>query len=279
MRHAILLIITSATACSFELGATGGVDASPNVEGDDSTSVDAAPMQDGAQADAPPAQVVCTTSDGSLKLCLEFEDPALGTALDGSGLAHHAAVSGATVATREIPSTSRAIGVTTTAAIMIPDTTDLDLQTVTMTAWVQRSSLPTNGQRFGIVDVGRRQAALAIDDQGRVNCFVKTSTTIWVGIGGSTAAGEWALLACTYDAPTLCAYSFRNGSATPSVTCGETDGETLDTSSSAGSTIGALFDTSNNPSSRLKGNLDSVRIYSRTLSETELCTAGGLSGC
>jgi hypothetical protein len=227
----------------------------------------------------PPPQVTCTTSDGSLRLCIEFEDETLGTALDGSGLAHHASVSNATAAMRDVPELSRAIRVAGSTSIMIPDTNDLDLQELTISAWVQRSATPSTGQRYGVVDVGNRQAALAIDSAGRVVCFVKTEDTIWFRPGGSTATNEWALVACTYDAPNLCVFSFRNGSSTPSTSCGTTDGASLDTSVASGSTIGALFDDSNNPSSRFAGNLDSVRIYGRALSEAELCTAGDLSGC
>jgi len=269
-------------ACSFTPPTTAdGVDAAPNVQVDAHVpSVDGAVNETDAAVglDAPP-QITCTTSDGSLKLCLEFEDTGLAVAVDGSGLHHDATMAAASATTRDVPVNSRAIGVAGTTAILIPDTNDFDSQTVTISAWVQRSALPSNGQRFGVVDVGRRQAALAIDDQGRVTCFVKTSANIWFIPGGSTTLNQWALAACTYDAPTLCAYSFRNGSSTPSVVCGNTDGATLDTSTASGSAIGALLDTQNNPSSRLAGNVDSVRVYSRALSESELCNANALSGC
>ena len=276
MRLRVPILISLAAACSFE-ASVDGVDA--GTSSDAQASIDAAPSTDAAVTlDAAP-QVVCTSSDPSLRLCIEFEDPTLGIALDGSGLENHASVAGVTSTTRAVPATSQAVGVTASTEIMIPDTADFDLQTLTMTAWVQRTALPDFDERFGVIDVGQRQAALAIDDLGRVTCFVKTSSTLWFRTGGSTGNGEWALAACTYDAPRLCAWSFRNGSSTPDVVCGNTNSAPLDTSASSGSTIGALLDSSSTPSSRFSGNIDSVRIYSRALSEAELCMSGGLSGC
>jgi hypothetical protein len=224
--------------------------------------------------------VTCSTTDSSLKLCLELEDASVGTALDGSGQQHHASVSGASASTRDVPAVSRALQVGASSAIMIGDTPDFDLQTLTISAWVKRSGSPSLDQRYGIVDVGRKQAALALDDQGRVVCMVKTDFDIWIGTGfAATAIDEWSLVACTYDAPELCMYTFKNGSSNPDVDCGATDGEPLDMSINAGGTIGALFDSSNQPSSKLAGSVDSIRVYGRALTESQLCNANGLSGC
>jgi hypothetical protein len=282
MRQQASIICCVLAGCSFQAPEQGaGVDGSSDPMIDGARSIDAPPPAiDGAiPVDAPPAQVLCTTSDGALKLCLEFEDPTLGIALDGAGGSHDAIVTAATATTRDIPTTSRAIGLGATSSVMIPDSAAFDLQTVTLSAWIQRSALPASGRSYGVIDLGRRQASLSIDDTGHAVCAVKTDTTLWFRSGGTTAVNEWALAACTYNAPTLCTYVWRNGNPTASVTCGTTDGEPLDTSTNAGEAIGALLDTSNNPSSRFTGKLDAVRVYGRELTETELCTAGGLSGC
>jgi hypothetical protein len=267
-------------ACSFDR--TGSVD---NGEGPDAArKADAPPgtnPPDAADIDAPPQQVTCTTSDPALKVCLEFEDSSLAaTALDGTAGAHHATLTSVTAGTRDVPGNSRAATVGAASSIMLADSTDFDVQTVTLAAWVRRTATPSSGSRFGIIDIGRRNAGMAIDSGGNVLCFVKTSQNLWVRSGGGTATNEWAFAACTYENDELCAYSFRNGSATPSVQCGiTTDGLPLDTGDGQG-TIGALFDlTSGALMQHFIGSIDAVRVYNRALTESQLCDSAGLSGC
>lgn len=270
-----VLSICLLAACSYT-PATGEI--APDAETGQLPNDPPPPSPDASVTlDAPP-QVTCTTSDSSLALCLEFEDTTQALAIDGSGHGHDAAINGTTPITRDVPASSRALTIAN-GSIMVGDSSDLDSQTLTISAWVRRTSKPAAGQRYGIVDIGRKQAALAIDDDGNVVCMVRTEFDIWVGTGGVTSANEWSLVACTYDAPDLCMYVFKNGSAEPSVECGSTDGAALDVSVNAGGAIGALFDTANQPVSKLAGAVDSIRIYSRALTEKQLCEANGLSGC
>lgn len=278
MRH--LIAILAVTACSYTPPSAeiAGVDA-PGQEPDASTNPPPPPT-DSSVEPPPPPQVTCTTSDPSLKLCLEFEDAGTAVALDGSGAQHDASLTGVTATTRDVPANSRALQLGASSTIMIGDSPDFDVQTLTISAWVKRSATPAAGQRYGVVDVGRKQAALALDDTGRVTCMVRTDFDVWVGTGfQATSTNEWSLVACTYDAPELCMYTFKNGSSNPDVECGDTDGEPINMSVNAGGTIGALFDASNQPISKLAGSVDSIRVYGRALTENQLCTANGLSGC
>lgn len=278
MRPSIALCLLAACSFTPPSNATDpGVDAPPGpppVDAREEPQGDAPPPT----PDAPPPQVTCTTSDGALSVCLEFEDPVLGTAVDGSGRGHDATVTGATALMRDVPAVSKAIGVAAGTTIRVAETTDLDLPEVTVAAWVQRVGTPSSGQRYGVLDIGTRQTAISIDDQGRAICSVKDDANIWVRSGGTTGSGEWAFIACTFDAPELCTYVFRNGSTTPSVTCGNTDGDPLDTSDTNGMLVGALF-SNGNPASRLAGAIDAIRVYGRALTETELCNSAGLTGC
>ncbi len=278
MRHTLVLSLLLA-ACSYSppVGEAVDVDA-PGQEPGDPPPPPPPGTDAGVVLDTPP-QVTCTTSDSSLALCLELEDDTTTVAIDGSGKQHDAAINNATATTRDVPVTSRALTLTSSSAMMIGDSPDFDLQTLTISAWVRRTASPSAGQRFGVFDVGRKQAAMALDDQGRVVCMVRTDFDVWVGTGGATALNEWSLIACTYDAPELCMYTFKNGSSNPTVECGNTDGEPIDMSVNAGSTVGALFDPANQPVSGLAGAIDSTRVYGRALSESQLCTANGLSGC
>jgi hypothetical protein len=277
MRNAIAWSLVLA-ACSYTPPDNREIDTDAPVLPNPTDPDGPLPPDSAVDIDAPP-QVTCTTTDTSLKLCLELEDQSTGVAIDGSGGNHDAAVTNATAATRNVPVTSRALTVGSSSSIMIGDSSDFDVQTLTISAWVKRSATPSFNQRYGVVDVGRKQAALALDDQGRVVCMVRTAQDIWVGTGGATSVNEWSLVACTYDAPDLCMYTFKGGSSTPTVECGQTDGAAIDMTVNAGGTIGALFDSSNQPISKLAGSIDSIRVYGRALSESQLCTANGLSGC
>ena len=278
MRHTCALLIL--TACSYtpSPGETTADTDAPVTQPPADGPAQPPPPDGDVVLDSPP-QVTCTTSDNTLALCLELEDSSTDVAIDGSGKQHDAAITSATATTRDVPETSRALTLGTSSAVMIGDSPDFDLPTLTISAWVRRTATPGFNQRYGVVDVGRKQAALAIDDDGNVVCMVRTDFDVWVGTGGATAVNEWSLVACTYDAPELCMYVFRNGSASPSVECGNTDGQPLDMSVDAGGTIGALFDAANQPVSKLRGDIDSIRIYGRALTENQLCTANGISGC
>jgi hypothetical protein len=278
MRRAWVALIFA--GCSFDPPGAANVDVDAAIGVDPPIDTSPEPQPDAAvPIDAMPAAAACGTSDPALELCLELDEPSLAIARDGSGKLHDAAMTNVTAATRSVPETSPALKIAGTSTITIADTADFDHAAFTISAWVQRTSLPAFNQRYGVVDVGNRQAALAIDDDGNATCLVKTVDDIWVGTGGSTTLNQWALVACTYQAPQLCTYVFRNGSATATKICGNTDGAAVDMSVNAGGTVGALFDAANQPAQRLAGNIDSVRYYSRALTQTQLCTAGGLTGC
>jgi hypothetical protein len=279
-RVGTFLLIWAASACSFESRVTGG-DAGDDVAGDAAVGEDGM-TPDAPAPDAPPAPVTCTITDPDVRLCLELDDVNVSSmAVDGSGLEHHATVGNVSVATRNIPTSSQAIGIMSDTAIVIADSADFDLQEFTITAWVQRTALPQFGQEYGVVDFGRQQASLAIDDEGRVSCFVRVDGQAWYWPNGSTTNGEWALAACSYETPLLCATVFRNGDpATGTRTCGSTGTGTVSTSINTGGTIGALFaSASGELRSRFAGNVDSIRVYDRELSEQEICAKSGLIGC
>lgn len=277
MRWLCLLVVAG---CSFE-APPGGIAPDAASPGSDAPPGEPPPPPADAPPSDPPPQVTCTTSDGALEVCLELDDASFSTVVrDGSGHGRDATVANLATATRDVPVVSQAGAISTTTSVRIAETSALETEASTLMAWVQRSALPGTGGRFGVIDIGRRQAAMGIDDTGHVVCFVKTDTTIWVRPGGSTRLNEWALAACTYDPPLLCAYSFRNGSSSPEVTCGNTDGAALDTSSTSGTSIGALFDVDTGSLlSHFRGNVDGIRIYSRALSQDELCNSGNIPGC
>lgn len=268
-------------ACSFAPAATG-FDASTGGGGADADVTpgdDAAPPIDGAvDPDAPPQQVTCTTSDPDLRLCLEFEDPTPGTAVDGSGLGHDATVAAATPAVRDVPVTSNALGINVETAIRVGATADHALQTITIAGWVRRTATPSF--EYGVIDIGDGQTQATIDEDGKAVCHVFDGFTPWFRPGGTVTLNEWDFIACTYDSPTICTYVFHGANPAPDVVCGNTDGFALDTSDTTGTTIGALpANDDDGLNSHLIGAVDAIRIYARALTAAELCASAGLTGC
>ena len=272
-------MLVGCAACSFRpLGAASDAPAMPlhdsEVTGDGPVTPPDGPELVG-DGDAPANS--CTTTDASLRLCLELDEQGLATAstaLDSSGRGHDPAIANLTVVTRTVPTSSQAVQLSSTSTITIPQQTDFDLQQFTLTAWIKRgASAPAQTQ--GVIDTGT-QYSLSIDTFGRVQCGVThNGTTTYPGLA-QTGGNEWDLVACTYDGANLCGYAFQNGSATPQTACnGYTN--SLDTNAGYGTTIGQwALPTSG---SQFIGSLDQVRIYARALSRAELCTAAGLSGC
>jgi hypothetical protein len=265
MRGATLALLV---ACGFHHGVVppGGGDDAPGTP-------DARQPPDGSGSPDTPFVATCGTTDPALVWCLEFDEPGLANAtvaLDGSGLHHDPAISNVGVVTRTLPASSQAIATTASSSITLAKPSDFNLQAFTLSAWVS----PFSSNELGIIDT-EKQYTLSINSANQtVECAV-TSGANTTGYGGVsvTAQGEWDLVACTFDGQHVCSFSFRNGSTNGQPGCANhnTALATAGTTSSVGEWV--------NGTSHFVGAIDQVRLYSRALSETELCVAGGISGC
>jgi hypothetical protein len=268
----VVVALVGCAACGFHVPSTGEAPMPP-----DGTQFADAPSIDGSKVGGDAAPNACHTTDASLRLCVEFDDPGLAmatTALDGSGLAHDPAIANMTVGTRTVPAQSQAAQLSSTSTITLATQADFDLQQFTLTAWMKRGA-SNPAQTQGVIDTGA-QYALSIDTFGRVQCGVThNGTTTYPGLA-QTNGNEWDLVACTYDGAKLCGYAFPNGSASAQTTC-NTFVQSLDTNAGYGTRIGRWAVPTSG--SQFIGSLDQVRIYARALSEQELCTAAGLTGC
>lgn len=265
--------LVMATGCAFRLP-----DGTP---AETSQPDGAVPTGDGAPpppVDAP--FVTCTTSDADLAVCLELEDPAhLG--VDGSGKGHDATLANVTTTQRPVPAPSRAALLGTGSSIAIGDSADFNMSGYTLAAWVSPGSAAPSGEEAGVLDLGAREAALVLDDLGRVVCYAKTTQTLWFRTGAAVTSGEWSFVACTYQEPTLCAYVLHADGRPPDKTCGSTtDGAPMHTSSTFGVEVGNVVDAPSGPAGvALHGGVDAVRVYRRGLAQSELCASAGLPGC
>lgn len=279
MRRVSIIALVSCAGCSFQHGVavTGDVPMQPEDAKHDSGSDSDAPSIDAPKVpvDAPPN--ACDTTDTSLRLCIEFDESDLATATtarDGSGLAHDMAIDNIAVASRNVPAQSQAAQLSSSSTIKLAQHADFDLQQFTVTAWIRRGA-SNPAQTQGVIDTGA-QYALSIDTFGRVQCGIThDGTTTFPGLA-QTSGNQWNLVACTYNGSNLCGYAFQNGSASPQTEC-DSYTQSVDTNAGYGTTIGAWAVPTSG--SQFIGSVDQVRVYARALSQQELCTAAGISGC
>ena len=268
------MTLAACAACGFRPAPSTG-DAPPMADGS-MVAGDVTIPGDGTLAGDAPSNP-CHTTDASLRLCLELDEPGLAMAtiaLDSSGHAHDPAIANLTATMRTVPAPSAAVQLSSSSTITLAQDNDFNLQQFTLTAWMKRGG-SNPAQTQGVVDTGA-QYSLSIDTFGRVQCGVThNGTTTYPGLA-QTNGNEWDLVACTYDGTNLCGYVFPNGSASATTACnGYT--QSLDTNAGYGTTIGRWAVPTSG--SQFVGSLDQVRIYARALSKHDLCTAAGLSGC
>jgi hypothetical protein len=157
-------------------------------------------------------------------------------------------------------STGEAI-VTNNIDLNVADSALLDVNAVTIAAWVYVTMMPDNNMHAAVLD-NNNQYALYVENGGSIRCYAGASTA---NMSGVIQANQWTHVACTGDGGVLHAYV--NGHQ---VASGILAG--IPTGSATGLTLG-----SDNPSgngSRLNGWLDDVRLYNRALSATEVCHLG-----
>jgi len=268
------LIWLVATGCSFRLPDANPAGPSPDGPGPSGDTTPPPPPPD----DAP--FVTCTTSDAELVVCLEIEDPN-NLGVDGSGRGHGATMANVVTLTRPVPAPSLAATLTSSSTFTIGDSPDFDFSAFTIAAWLNPSAAAPSNQEIGVLDLGSREAALVIDDQGRVLCYAKSTQTLWFRPGAVPPVDTWSFVACTYQAPTLCTYVMDAAGVAVDRSCGQTtDGAPLRTSSTAGVHVGTVVDAPSGPNGTpLTGGVDAIRVYQRGLSQAELCASGGVPGC
>ena len=279
----LVLLTIGVTSCTYAAGVEPGTGSgSADAALSDAALVDTTLVTPDGQSpvDAPPPLSCAAPDTAGLVLCLELDDPGLTTATDTSTHGHNAVISNVTVANpaRTVPAVSQAAQITPTSSIRIPDSSDFNAQKFTVMAWVHREALPATNTAYGLIDVGF-QYQMRIDDQSQVICDLVSGGTAYAAVGNGVALNEWDLVACTYDGAELCATVFRNGSANAMSGCMAWQ-KTVNMVPISGISIADLITPIGSATGvRLVGKLDSVRVFTRALTQQQLCLAGGITGC
>lgn len=259
-----VVVAMVAGACSFS--------AQHDVSGDPA-GVDAATDPDVTPPSDAELQIVpCDTPDPEgLVLCLELEDGvADGMLYDSSPARRHATTTGLLEVERPLDTaSSRAALVAPDATTYVTQTAALELSTAyTLAAWVFPETVPATGDARGILDHEQQYAMLVRRGSGSVlahHCAHTGGDSEWTE---ELPPDAWSFVACTWSGTELCAYRWTSATsheqwcrpAGPPATTG-----------AHGLAIGHLSENGE-AHSRFDGKLDSVQVYSRRLTEAQLCT-------
>ena len=214
--------------------------------------------------DAGPLARRCASTDPSLRLCLDFEDP-LNPGADASGRGHQIPLAdGLTTINR---GEERAVMMTNTSRLLVAEHADFDIQReLTVSLWLSPGQ---QGQRMWLFD-NNRQYAISYLDDGRIRCIAGSDV---VDSATSIADTGWHHVACTYDGDELVVHV--DGAVAG---CRELERD-LSTEGAEGIGVGANLGAGPTFTERFVGGLDNVQVFARTWSSAQLCAAAGRTGC
>ena len=268
-----LAVVWLFAACSYT-PATGQLEGDAMVAVNDATQ----PSPDGPATTVAP----CTAPDpAGLVLCLEMEDPVTDGSLADSSTGHRdATAQNLTAATRTVPGTSPAIEIGPTTVVRVAEDPAFDRDAAyTIAMWIRPNTLPTLGTVYGLIDHEGQFAMLigrsSVDGSLQNRC-VHTGVARFEFTEQLTE-DVWSFLACTWDGIDFCASRWTGDGNTerfchkPVLTPSPTG--------ALGVAIGHLSQAGA-AHSRFDGALDSVQIYSRGMTEPQLCELiGKPAGC
>jgi hypothetical protein len=228
------------------------------------------------------AVVPCATPDSTnLVLCLEFEDRLDdGVSSDSSPGHHDATASGLATVTRNVPTMSTAAHVGTQSTTRVAEVPALELAGgYTFGVWVNPDKLPVDGSVFGVLD-HEEQYAMVIGhspvDGSIQNRCVHTGFADYEWTD-NLPTSTWSYLACTWDGHEMCAYRWT--SPTDHLRYCHVPPMPPHPTGANGLAIGHLSDNGT-AQFHFEGALDSLQIYSRGLTEAQVCAViGQAPGC
>jgi len=204
-----------------------------------------------------PTARVCSFSDSTLRLCIEFGDSKFDPMVTDASPARLDAAS------VSVDPTNRDSGVAAVlylgSKIEVPESPMLDINgPMTIEMWVWPAYLHPSANL--LENAGQYRMQLAGD--GRIGCQFGNSQ-VWSNDDDNAAPLEWTHVACVYDGTTLAVLidgtrsTSAPGAASPS---GGTTGTTLGGGS-------------------YPGGLDDIHVYARALTGDQICSHAGRTTC
>jgi hypothetical protein len=262
----VVVLVVALGACQFhatpaETSPPPPPDAAADDAADDAAS---APPADAA-TDAPAAAPFCDSKDTHLVACYDFE----GDAKDHSKNHLDAHTQNVMFVPGKV---GMAMQFAANSAADTDDKNELDVQALTIEAWINPSQLPSGSEFVVILDVNR-QYALHLHGDGSVVCvlvgapFKPPATTEIVTVN------RWTHVACTYDSTGAAVYV--DGVSTIPIG----GGSNLGTQGNTGISIAADNDPVAPDRSRMIGFIDQVRLLDIARTPAQICADAERSSC
>lgn len=222
---------------------------------DSATPADASPTTDPnlptGPVDGEERQQRCPQDRKDLVLCLRFE----GDVNDDSDEEHRLE---ARAVGYDAGPAGLAASLGTDSLLLVPESPALDVEELTIEAWINPQFLPGPGQRMGIVD-NDGQYGFFLLPNGGLSCTAGGAVSVPAGI----RAGTWTSVACTRDRGRVALWVGGKRVAESAAT------GPISRHARNGTRLGG-----NNPQGDpFEGLLDNVRIWGRALTAGDLCQA------
>lgn len=273
-RVKVFALVSVLAACQYSPSTAPGVepDAMPNTDDDAMTT-----LPDTQN----PSIAPCNTPDANgLVLCLEMEDDVEdGTLVDSAPGHHDASAQNLAPAMRTVPGESPAAEIEANTVIRIGEDPAFDRDSAyTIAMWIRPNVLPAQGTVYGLIDHENQFAMLIgrATDGALQNRCVHTGRADFE-YSEQLPENTWSFLACTWDGTEMCAWRWSADRDTERYCHAPTLAP--QTSGAQGLAIGHLSENGA-AHSRFDGAMDSVQIYDRGMTETQLCALIGKGpGC
>jgi hypothetical protein len=213
---------------------------------------------------APPA-AFCDRSQDTIIACYEFE----GTTASSSKYALSTTTSSVTFQSG-MTGLGQALVLTSGSTVQIGETTDLDLQSFTVEAWLDQTSA-TNNHNVTVVN-NVLQYGMFVDVDNAPYCAYFASK-LFVAVGPTPlTVNQWTHVACTYDGTQLTLYV--DGTAVADIA----QGGSVVTTNKQGTGIGSdMINTA--PEAHYVGLIDDLRILSVPRTHADICADAGRTAC
>lgn len=233
---------------------------------------DGDPGDPGDPTDTPIARK-CSTTDAALELCVDFEDGNGASLIPTDGSGKNRVITLAQdidfMQRGTSPNVELAGQLSSASRLQVAETAALDItQNLTLSMWMKVGTASANA--YWLLD-NNTQYHVSFQPDGQVRC----------GLGSEVVSSgalriydqDWHHIGCTYEGAQL--KLFVDGSR---VGCRSLE-TMIATGGSVGTSIGANISAGPTFSDQFIGGLDNVQVFSRTLTDQQICEAAGHTSC
>jgi Concanavalin A-like lectin/glucanases superfamily len=260
MRFGWLLCL--AAGCDFAASPTS----TPTEGGDDDQGQGQDPGGTGSGTTNTPCDV---TGDPSLRLCLSFDQQPMMQDLSDYG--HRVTATAVTPVTHDSGS-AVALTMTSQLHVLTNDATDssFDVTQLTIDMWIAPAPASGSPRPRGWLLDNNGAYFMTFEPDGKVRCGINSQV---LTSGANIDDTTWHHVACTYGSDQKL-HVYVDG-----VLSGCASSAAIPTGKRDGIAIGANYGAGDKFTENYVGDVDTVHVYARALSDDEICTAAHKTNC